>query len=296
MKRDRALRLRGVLRRRIPRIRRLRSVLSPADVLTLTNGLMGFLAIGVVTGVTNTLFETPVIPWIPVLSPSIVGNRFLFAAILMAVGAVCDALDGMVARRFGSSRLGGDLDTLSDTVTFVVTPAVMIVAYYSTIAPRYMFGAVVAGGLILLLGMMRLARFNANPLESETKTFQGLPTPFTAVTVALTILVGVPVQFALPWFVILAFLMMSNVAYPKSRDRVKWLAPLMVLAAIIVLIGVVLFPDTQSRVLRGAFLLATLGVTVAPFLLARRRIAEPFRRGDIEESGERVRSRKQEPL
>jgi CDP-diacylglycerol--serine O-phosphatidyltransferase len=260
------------IRGRIPRLPQIRSVISPADVLTLGNGMAGFLAIAVVTQVVN-LYEKPFFPNLTHTFPGLAGDndRFLLASILIAIGLVCDALDGIVARRFGGSRLGADLDTLSDTITFVVTPAFMVFAKYGAGPQGHVYSALLAAGLVLIMGMLRLARFNSNPTESGTTTFQGLPTPWCAITIALLIMVGVAYQLALPIVVVLAFLMMSNVAYPKSRGKATALALVMVLVALVTIGVILFFPEGQPGVLGGAFTLVMLAVCTLPFFLARAR-------------------------
>lgn len=256
------------LRGRIPRLPRIRGVISAADLLTLTNGLMGFLAIAAVTGAAD-FFEPPYFGGLDSVFPGLQDDRYLLAAVFITFGLVCDALDGIVARKFGGSKLGGDLDTLSDTVTFVVTPAFMVFTYYGSDA-RYEFQSLLAAALVLMMGMLRLARFNANPTEGATTTFQGLPTPWCAITIALLILARIPVTYALPVVVVLAFLMMSNVAYPKSRGRAVVLAMLMAAAALATVGVILFFPAGQPGVLRGAFTLVMLAVALLPFFLARR--------------------------
>ena len=81
---------------------------------------------------------------------------------------------------------------------------------------------------------------------------------------------GVPYTYALPAVSILAFLMMSNVAYPKSRGKATLLALFMAGAALITVGVILFFPDDQPRVLRGSFTLVMLTVALLPFLLARR--------------------------
>jgi CDP-diacylglycerol--serine O-phosphatidyltransferase len=270
------MRLGHAIRGRIPRLPRIRSVISAADVLTLTNGLMGFLAIAVVTGVVK-LYEAPFLPGLDNVFPGLKDDRFLLASVLITIGLVCDALDGIVARKFGGSRLGGDLDTLSDTITFVVTPAFLVFAKYGTERP---FAALLASGLVLIMGMLRLARFNSNPVESSTTTFQGLPTPWCAIAIALLVLAGVPVNFALLLVTALAFLMMSNVSYPKSRGKATLLAILMVGVALVTMGVILFFPDNQPRVLLGSFTFVMMGVALLPFFYARARRRRRAQRDD----------------
>ena len=265
----RAIRFGRAVRGRLPRLPRIRSVISPADLFTLANGMAGFLAIAVVTGVAK-LYEPPFFPGLEGVVPGLgADDKFLLASVLITIGLACDALDGIVARKFGGSRLGADLDTLSDTVTFVVAPAFMVFAYYGGIHGRT-FSSLLAAGLVLVMGMLRLARFNANPTEGSTTTFQGLPTPWCAITIALLVLAQIPPPYALPIVTVLAFLMMSNVAYPKSRGRATLLALLMVAAALVMVLVVLFFPENQPRILRGTFTFVLLAVAILPFLLARR--------------------------
>lgn len=255
------------IRGRIPTLPRINGWISAADVLTLTNGIMGFLAIAVVTG-TVKLYEPPFFPGSEGFLPQLADDRFLLASVLIVLGMAADALDGIVARKFGGSRFGADLDTLSDAITFVVAPAFMVFTYYGTERP---FGALLAAGLVVIMGVLRLARFNANPTEKDTHTFQGLPTPWCAVALALLILAGITAQFALPIVVILALLMMSNVAYPKSRGKATLLAILMVAVGLTLVTFILLFPEDQPRIVRGTFTMVMLAVALLPFLLARRR-------------------------
>lgn len=270
----RVRRIGHAVRGRIPRLPQIRSIISLADLFTLTNGLAGFLAIAVLTN-TVRLYEPPFFPGLnavfPGLAPNGEDDRFLLAAVLMTVGGICDALDGIVARKFGGSRLGGDLDTLSDTITFVATPAFMVFTYYGTDHP---FQALLGAGLILVMGMLRLARFNANPVESSTTTFQGLPTPWSAITIALLVVARIPYNFALPIVVVLAFLNMSNVAYPKSRGRNVVLALMMMAAALTTVVVILFFPENQPGVLRGSFTFVILAVALLPFFYARGRRRE----------------------
>ena len=267
----RVRRIGHAVRGRIPRLPRIRSVISAADLFTLTNGLAGFLAIAVLTKAV-VLYEPPFFPGLsgvfPGLAPS-EDDRFLLASILITIGGICDALDGIVARKFGGSRLGGDLDTLSDTITFVATPAFMVFTYYGE--EPHTFQALLAAGLILVMGMLRLARFNANPAESQTTTFQGLPTPWSAVTIALLVMARIPYNFALPLIVILAFLNMSNVSYPKSRGRNVVFALLMAAAALTTVVVILFFPENQPRVLRGSFTFVILAVALLPLFYTRGR-------------------------
>lgn len=116
------------------------------------------------------------------------------AAWMIVCGAVCDVLDGLMARALGvSSRLGAELDSLSDVVTFGVAPA----ALYSGVIYRLTQGEApfwvqVLPFALALATSLRLARFNVDATQSVS--FRGLPSPASALfTVGLVLGLAAPV-------------------------------------------------------------------------------------------------------
>ena len=116
-------------------------------------------------------------------------RRFLWSAfVLLPVALVCDVLDGYVARRNRArqSRLGADLDSLADVISFGVAPAIL----------GFTLG--LRGGWDMLLltyfvvcGVSRLARFNvtvealADADTGKMKYFEGTPIPTSIVLVTV---------------------------------------------------------------------------------------------------------------
>ena len=114
-------------------------------------------------------------------------RRFLWSAfVLLPAALICDLLDGYVARlnRAGQSRLGADLDSLADVISFGVAPAIL----------GFTLG--LRGGWDMLLltyfvvcGVSRLARFNvtaealADADTGKVKYFEGTPIPTSIVLV-----------------------------------------------------------------------------------------------------------------
>ena len=137
---------------------------TPADALTIANASCGTIAIFLcleylASGDTRLL-------WV--------------ACLLLPLALVCDVLDGYVARLATrrQSRLGADLDSLSDVISFGVAPAVL----------GYTLG--LRGGWDMLCltyfvvcGVSRLARFNVTSAElsdattGKVKYFEGTPIP-----------------------------------------------------------------------------------------------------------------------
>jgi CDP-diacylglycerol---serine O-phosphatidyltransferase len=115
-------------------------------------------------------------------------RRFLWMAfVLLPLALVFDALDGYVARLDRrQSRLGADLDSLSDIISFGVAPAVL----------GFTLG--LRGGWDMLCltyfvvcGVSRLARFNVTSEElsdattGKVKYFEGTPIPTSILIVLL---------------------------------------------------------------------------------------------------------------
>src|SRR5689334_19332041 len=116
-------------------------------------------------------------------------RRYLWwAFVLLPAALVCDILDGFVARldRSRQSRLGADLDSLSDVISFGVAPAVL----------GYTLGLrggwdMVCLSYFVVCGVSRLARFNVTAAElsdavtGKVKYFEGTPIPTSIALVAL---------------------------------------------------------------------------------------------------------------
>ena len=108
-------------------------------------------------------------------------SRWLWTAfVLPVVALIFDVLDGYVARISPSrqSRLGADLDSLADIVSFGVTPAVL--GY--TLGLRGLWDVIILT-FFVCCGISRLARFNVtaasltNVATGKVRYFEGLPIP-----------------------------------------------------------------------------------------------------------------------
>jgi len=146
--------------------------------------------------------------------------EYYYAAWLIVIAAIFDALDGMVARLTNSSsELGVELDSLSDIVSFGAAPAFLI---YKTFLFSFNSFGVIISSLLLIAGGFRLARFNVQLIGFEKSFFKGLPIPSSAITIAAFILIyyNAGTGFAAPYssiiiplVVLLSFLMVSTIKY-----------------------------------------------------------------------------------
>ena len=108
-------------------------------------------------------------------------RRFLWSTfVLLPAALVCDVLDGYVARlnRTRQSRLGADLDSLADVISFGVAPAIL----GFTLGLRGGWDMLVLTYFVVC-GVSRLARFNVTAAEladaesGKVKYFEGTPIP-----------------------------------------------------------------------------------------------------------------------
>jgi len=107
----------------------------------------------------------------------------------MAAAAICfailfDVLDGRVARLAkSSSKFGGEYDSIADTVSFAVAPAMLAVSA-GNLQVLGRAGWVMAF-LYTACAALRLARFNVSPSRYRGR-FEGLPSPAAAGVIAST--------------------------------------------------------------------------------------------------------------
>jgi CDP-diacylglycerol--serine O-phosphatidyltransferase len=116
----------------------------------------------------------------------------------VVIATVFDGMDGRLARFFNaSSRFGAELDSLSDFVTFGVSPA--LVAYFYSLKElgRLGWGTVL---FFCICAGLRLARFNTvsidteeNPklINMEKKYFSGIPMPAAGLLMLAPIMVEI---------------------------------------------------------------------------------------------------------
>lgn len=154
------------------------------------------------------------------------------AAWFIILAAGFDSLDGVMARiTRSSSQFGVELDSLSDVVSFGAAPAFLV--YQAHLGTLGNLGVMVSS-MPLVLGAIRLARFNVQLVGFEKDHFKGLPIPAAAMAICAFLLEHYTEGYGLSgwtkdglgWLVGgLSLLMVSSVRYdtlPKfSRRGIK---------------------------------------------------------------------------
>lgn len=103
-------------------------------------------------------------------------NQFVIAFMFILLGAFFDFWDGLVARKLGvSSKLGIEMDSLADDITFGLAPSMMLMYYLKPIIGWWALIAL----LMAAFSALRLGKFNID--ERQTSSFLGLATPANAI-------------------------------------------------------------------------------------------------------------------
>lgn len=199
------------------------------------------------------------------------------AAWYIVISAVCDTIDGRIARATRSgSRFGEELDSLVDAISFGLAPALLM--YFAVLRHESWDWLLVF--LYAACAVIRLARFNVLQAGRPKRDFIGLPSPMAAGALAtyywfsqtplynLTFLAGLPWQVMLRFLmVVLGFLMISNVPYPAwprltvrtVRGAIGIIAFFTLLGGLVILPKEFFFPVSVGYVALGVFRAALTG-------------------------------------
>ena len=102
---------------------------------------------------------------------------YQWAFIFIALAAVADFFDGLVARLIHAvSNIGAELDSLADLVSFGLAPALVL---YNIMLQQGAGHWALVALMLPVFGAIRLARFNVD--TNQTTTFTGLPIPANAI-------------------------------------------------------------------------------------------------------------------
>lgn len=172
-------------------------------------------------------------------------GRFERAVLLLFFAALCDLLDGRLARLLdATSRFGMELDSLSDAVSFGIAPAVLI--YLAVLRQLGATGTAV-GIIYLLCGALRLARYNVDSGTLSKRTFLGAPIPIGASYLLSFVMVR---DILSPWLIAAGTLwvagcMVSTLKVPKFR-RKEGLPFAMMLFGLALFIAFLVHPSALS--------------------------------------------------
>ncbi|MDF8334877.1 phosphatidylcholine/phosphatidylserine synthase [Novosphingobium sp. HBC54] len=152
-----------------------------------------------------------------------IGGDFKAAVLAIILAGMLDGIDGRVARMMkAQSRFGAELDSLSDSISFGVAPALVLYLWSLQQVPRFGWFAALA---LAVCCALRLARFNAqidlkDQPHKSAGFLTGVPAPVGAGLAMMPIYLWIASgneMFRRPeavaaWTALIAFLMISNTA------------------------------------------------------------------------------------
>ena len=173
-------------------------------------------------------------------------GRYEFAIIAIIFAALIDGLDGRIARLIkGTSRVGKELDSLTDMISFGVAPA--FIMYFWKLNSLERFGWLLCLVYVICVAL-RLARFNINSNQESSwrdNFFEGVPSPAGGILVLTPLIISlsgfdyfqINYEIVVPiFFMITSFLLISK--FPTYSFK-KIVIPRK--TTIFLLFGIVLF-------------------------------------------------------
>ena len=118
-----------------------------------------------------------------------IDGKFVIAIIAILFAGLMDALDGRIARLIkGTSKMGKELDSLGDVISFGVAPA--LIMYFWNLQFLDKLGWFICLIYVVCVAL-RLARFNINSEDSPSwkdNFFEGMPSPAGGIVVLMPLI------------------------------------------------------------------------------------------------------------
>ena len=178
-------------------------------------------------------------------------GEFHLAIIAIIIAALIDGLDGRIARLIkGTSKVGKELDSLTDMISFGVAPA--FIMYFWKLNTLGRFGWLVCLIYVICVAL-RLARFNINSNQEPSwrdNFFEGVPSPaggilvLTPLIISLTNFDYISINYNIvvpAFFVITSLLLISKFpSYSFKKIVIQRKATIFLLFGIVLFFGLLL--------------------------------------------------------
>ena len=189
-------------------------------------------------------------------------ENFTLSIIAIIVAAVIDGLDGRIARLIqGTSKVGKELDSLTDVISFGVAPA--FIMYFWKLNELGRIGWLICLIYVVCVAL-RLARFNVNSGKEPSwrdNFFEGVPSPAGGVLVLMPLIYSlsdiqifnVNHSFFVPaLFVLVSILLISKVpTYALKKISVPRNMTIFLLLAVVLYFGLLLIYTFNAIVISG---------------------------------------------
>ena len=214
-------------------------------------------------------------------------GRFEISILAIIIAAVIDGLDGRIARLIkGASKVGKELDSLTDVISFGVAPAFIMYFWKLNDLGR-------VGWLICLIYVicvaLRLARFNVSS-EAEPSWrdnfFEGIPSPAGGVIVLIPLIFSfsdlnifnLNYNIIVPiFFIMTSILLISKIpTYSLKKIVVPRRMTIFLLFSIILYFGLLLIYTFNTIVISGIIYLFIIPVSILHYYHIKKKFKTQF--------------------
>ena len=203
-------------------------------------------------------------------------GRFEIAVLAIIVASIIDGLDGRIARLIkGTSKVGKELDSLTDVISFGVAPA--FIMYFWKLNELGRIGWLICLIYVVCVAL-RLARFNVNSSNQsywQENFFEGVPSPAGGVLVLMPLifslselqLIQINFDYIVPlFFVVISILLISKIpTYSLKRIVVPRSTTIFLLFGIVLYFGLLLIYNFNTILLSGLIYLAVIPVSIVHY-------------------------------
>ena len=199
-------------------------------------------------------------------------ERFELAIIAIIFAALIDGLDGRIARLIkGTSKVGKELDSLTDMISFGVAPA--FIMYFWKLNTLGRFGWLLCLVYVICVAL-RLARFNISSNQEPSwkdNFFEGVPSPaggilvLTPLIISLTGFNFIELNFDIitpVFFIATPFLLISKFpSYSFKKIVIQRKATIFLLFSIILFFGLLLIYPFEVIAISSIIYLSILPIS-----------------------------------
>ena len=199
-------------------------------------------------------------------------SKFELSIIAIIVAAVFDGLDGRIARLIkGTSKVGKELDSLTDVISFGVAPA--FIMYFWSLNNLGKFGWLLCLIYVVCVAL-RLARFNISSNAEPSwrdNFFEGVPSPAGGILVLMPLIFSlseldifnVNYNLIVPiFFITVSFLLISKFpTYSLKRIVIPRRMTIFLLFGIVLFFGLLLVYTFKVIALSGLIYLSLIPIS-----------------------------------
>ena len=207
-------------------------------------------------------------------------GNFQFSVIAIIVAGIIDGLDGRIARLIrGTSKVGKELDSLTDVISFGVAPA--FIMYFWKLNQLGRIGWFIC--LIYVVAVaLRLARFNVSASDDPSwkdNFFEGIPSPAGGILVLMPIffslseinMLGINYDFMVPGiFVLISILLISKLpTYSFKKIIVPRRMSIFLIFGVVIYFVLLLVYTFNTIVISGFIYLLMIPISCMHFINIR---------------------------